>query len=249
MGARNSYPLVLDGNEQFQLTVSPHEHFRLTLMGPERMGALEVDGLQQRCALITTPCALMLLPGIPNGEEYMVDIPNGALMILSAGKMHGAANMMAASSTSIVLSPVNAQAYLDVPGVPQSASLLIDSGALETLIIVGTSDGVALTLSSKSAFASGDAFAVGISELHIRPGNPSAFMTAPGAGSAYMMLGSSGRAAQTVPGDGGQVVMHLTSVHAAATMISPTYVGTDIDAPMSRFMDDTMADFMFTEVV
>lgn len=314
MGARNSYPLVLDGNEQFQLTVSSNEHFRLTLMGPERMGALEVDGLQQRCALITTPCALTLLPGTPNaaldirvvplatalkmqtskpygftdmtadgtinlilrsnavgasvdliaspsptsmmmqtqtafGEAYMMDIPNGALMILSASKMHGSADMMAVGFTNIVLSPVNAQAYLDVPGAPQSASLLIGSGALETLIIVGTPDGVALTLSPKSASASGNAFAVGVSELHIRPGSPSAFMTVPGVGSASMMLGSSGRAAQTAPGDGGQVVMCLSSSHATATLISPIYVGTDIDAPMSRFMDDTMADFMFTEVV
>ena len=314
MGARNSYPLVLDGNEQFQLTVSSNEHFRLTLMGPERMGALEVDGLQQRCALITTPCILTFLPGTPNatldikvatlstalrmqtskpygftdmtavgavnlilrpniagasidliasplptgitmqtytafGEAYMIDVPNGVSMILSANNLHGSADMMAAGSTDITLSPVNAQAHLDVSGVLKPASLLIGSDALETLIIVGTPDGIALTLSPLSASASGNAFSAGVSELHIKPGNPSAFMTAPGVGSASMTLGSSGRAAQTAPGDGGQVIMHLTSAHAAATLISPIYVGTDIDAPMSRFMDDTMADFMLTEVV
>ena len=314
MGARNSYPLVLDGNEQFQLTVSSNEHFRLTLMGPERMGALEVDGLQQRCALITTPCILTLLPGTPNatldikaatlstalrmqtskpygftdmtadgavnlilqpniagasidltasplltvmtmqthtafGEAYMMDIPNGVSMILSANNLRGSADMMAAGSTNITLSPVNAQAHLDVSGVPKHASLLIGSDALEALIIVGTPDGIALTLSPLSASASGNAFSAGVSELHIKPGKPSAFMTAPGVGSASMTLGSSGRAAQTAPGDGGQVIMHLTSAHAAATLISPIYVGTNIDAPMSRFMDDTMADFMLTEVV
>ena len=314
MGARNSYPLVLDGNEQFQLTVSSNEHFRLTLMGPERMGALEVDGLQQRCALITTPCVLTLLPGTPNatldikavtlstalrmqtskpygftdmtadgavnlilrpnivgasidliasplptgmtmqthpafGEAYMMDVPNGVSMILSASNLHGSADMMAASSTNIVLSPVNAQAHLDVSGVPKSTSLLIGSDALETLIIVGTPDGIALTLSPLNASAAGNSFSAGVSELHIKPGNPPAFMTAPGVGSASMALGSSGRAAQTAPGDGGQVIMHIVSAHAAATLISPIYVGIDIDAPMSRFMDDTMADFMLTEVV
>lgn len=314
MGARNNYPLVLDGNEQFQLTVSSNEHFRLTLMGPECMGTLEVDGLQQRCALITTPCVLTLLSGAPNAtldikavplstalrmqtskpysftdmaidgvvnlilqpniagasidliaaplptgmtmqthtafsEAYMIDAPNGVSMILSANNLHGSSDMMAAGSTNIVLLPVNTQAHLDVSGVPKPASLLIGSDVLEALLIVGTPDGTALTLSPQSASAAGYTFAAGVSELHIKPGNPSVFMTAPGVGSASMTLGSSGRAAQTDPGDGGQVVMHLTSAHAAATLVSPIYVGTDIDAPMSRFMDDTMADFMFTEVV
>lgn len=314
MGARNSYPLVFDGNEQFQLTVSSTEHFRLTLMGPEHMGSLEVDGLQQRCALITTPCVLTLLPGTPNvtldikaatlstalrmqtskpygftdmaangainlilrpnaagasidliasplpagmtmqthtafGEAYMMDVPSEVSMILSANNLHGSADMMAAGSAGLVLSPVDTQAHLNVSGVPKSTSLLIGSDALETLIIVGTPDGIALTLSPLSASASGNAFAAGVSELHIRPGTPPAFMTAPGVGSASMTLGSSGRAAQTAPGDGGQVIIHLISAHAAATLILPIYVGTDIDAPMSRFMDDTMADFMLTEVV
>lgn len=314
MGARNSYPLVLDGNEQFQLTVSSNEYFRLTLMGPERMGALEVDGLQQRCALITTPCVLTLLPGTPNatldikaatlstvlrmqtskphgftdmtadgavnlilrpniagasidltaspllagmtmhthtafGEEYMIDVPNGVSMILSASNLHGSANMMATGSTNIALSPVNARAHLDVPGAPKSASLLIGSDVLETLIIVGTPDGIVLILSPLSASASGNAFAAGASELHIRPNNPSVCMTAPGAGSASMTLGSSGRAAQTVSSIGKRTVMNLGSARAGAILVSPIYVGTDIDVPMSHFMDDTMADFMLTEVV
>ncbi len=314
MGARNSYPLVLDGNEQFQLTVSSNEYFRLTLMGPERMGALEVDGLQQRCALITAPCVLTLLPGAPNAtldiravplstalrmqtskpysftdmavdgvvnlilwpniarasidliaaplptgmtmqthtafsEAYMIDVPNGVSMLLSASNLHGSANMMAAGSTNITLSPVNAQAHLDVSGVPKPASLLIGSDVLETLIIVGTLDGIALTLPPLSAPASGNALAAGASELHIRPDNPPAFMTASGAGSASMTLGSNGYATQTVSSIGKRTVMNLGSARAGAMLASPIYVGTDIDAPMSRFMDDTMADFMLTEVV
>lgn len=314
MGARNNYPLVLDGNEQFQLTVSSNEHFQLTLVGPERMGALEVDGLQQRCALIAMPCVLTLLPCMPNatldiksaqfhavlkmqankphgftditadgiicmimrpamveasvdlitapvptnmtlrshiavGETYMLDTPYAASMTLLASEIHGAVDMMASGSTNLTLLPANAPVRMDVPSAPKHASLLIGSDVLETLIIVGTPDGIALTLSPLSASASGNAFAAGASELHIRPDNPPVFMTAPGAGSASMTLGSSGCAAQTVSSIGRRTTMNLMSARADAILASPIYVGTDIDAPMSRFMDDTMADFMLTEVV
>lgn len=218
-------------------------------MGPELMGTLEIDGLLQRCALIATPCVLTLLSNIPNATVEVKAMLPPTRFRMQTNKLYGFADMMASGSTSIVLSPVDAQAHLDVSGVPKPASLLIGSDALETLIIVGTPDGITLTLSPLSASASGNAFAVGASALHIQPRNPPAFMTAPGAGSVSMTLASSVRAAQTAPGDGGQVIMHLASARVFATLISPIYVGTDIDAPMSRFMDDTMADFMFTEVV
>ena len=142
MDAMKSYPLVIDENRQFQLTVSPNEHFRLTLMGPELMGALHVDGLRQRYDPVPVPCVLTLLTGTP------------------------------------------------------LAIILIPEG-----------------------------------------------------GVSAMTLGVSGDAVRLAPTDGGQTAMRLTSTQAASTLVSPIYVGTDIDVPMSRFMDETMADFMFTEVV
>lgn len=142
MDAMKSYPLVIDGNKQFQLTVSPNEHFKLTLMGPELMGALHVDGLQQRHDPTPVPCVLTLLAGTP---------------------------------LAVILMP--------------------DGGA------------------------------------------------------STMTLGVSGDAVRLAPTDGGQTAMRLISIQPASALVSPIYVGTDIDVPMSRFMDETMADFMFTEVV
>ena len=142
MDAMKSYPLVIGENRQFQLTVSPNEHFGLVLMGPELMGALNVDGLRQRYDPVPVPCVLTLLTGTP------------------------------------------------------LAVILIPEG-----------------------------------------------------GASTMTLGISGDAVRLAPMDGGQTAMRLTSTQTASALVSPIYVGTDIDVPMSRFMDETMADFMFTEVV
>ena len=137
-----SYPLVIDGNRQFQLTVSPNEHFGLVLMGPELMGALNVDGLRQRYDPVPVPCVLTLLTGTPLAVILMLE-----------------------------------------------------------------------------------------------------------GGSSTMTLGISGDAVRLAPMDGGQTAMRLTSTQTDSILVAPIYVGTDIDVPMSRFMDETMADFMFTEVV
>lgn len=141
MEIRDRYPLILDGSEHFSIIMAPHDHFSLTLMGPEHMGALRIDGLQQRRDSIPKPCIITLLTGRP----------------------------------------------------PASVVVLAD-------------------------------------------------------GSTAMALGTKGRAAQIGKIDGVQTVMELAPAHATAALSSPFYVGTDIDVPMSRFMDDTMANFMFVEV-
>lgn len=85
--------------------------------------------------------------------------------------------------------------------------------------------------------------------LTLLTGTPLAIILIPEGGVSTMTLGVSGDAVRLAPADGGQTAMRLTSTQTASTLVSPIYVGTDIDVPMSRFMDETMADFMFTEVV
>lgn len=142
MDAMKSYPLILGENRQFPLTVSPNEHFGLVLMGPELMGALNIDGLRQRYDPVPVPCILTLLTGTPLAFILMLE-----------------------------------------------------------------------------------------------------------GGSSTMTLGISGDAVRLVSTDGEQTAMRLISTQTDSTLVAPIYVGTDIDVPMSRFMDETMADFMFTEVV
>lgn len=85
--------------------------------------------------------------------------------------------------------------------------------------------------------------------LTVRTDNALGFLDSVASGAADLALRSS-CLLPTMTSNGvphqSELLLHSSGI---GYMIAPLYVGTDIDVPMSRFMDDVMSDFMFTEVV
>ena len=85
--------------------------------------------------------------------------------------------------------------------------------------------------------------------LAVRTDNALGFLDSVASGAAAIALRSSNSLPAMMSSGAphqSELLLHLSGI---GYIIAPLYVGTDIDVPMSRFMDDVMADFMFTEVV
>lgn len=85
--------------------------------------------------------------------------------------------------------------------------------------------------------------------LAVRTDNALGFLDSVASGDTALVL----RSSKLLPAMMSSGAPHQSEllIHSSGIgyMVAPLYVGTDIDVPMSRFMDDTMTDFMFTEVV
>lgn len=83
----------------------------------------------------------------------------------------------------------------------------------------------------------------------IRADNTLGFLDSAASGAAALALRSSSLLPAMMSSGAPRQSELLLRSSGIGHMVKPLYVGTDIDVPMSRFMDDVMADFMFTEVV